>query len=101
MGLDSGKGAHGTGVAYTFTRANEEDSDCCRAGGTGGGSRNRRQKKRGANATSVVGRTKATTPGMFLKKKATRSDVRLRVKGRLVNKGDMNMLEEFVKAGYV
>ena len=26
---------------------------------------------------------------------------KLRVRGRLVNKGDMKMLEEFVKAGYV
>ena len=39
--------------------------------------------------------------GMRSPHRGFRRDSKLRVGGRLVNKGDMKLLEEFVKAGYV
>lgn len=97
MGLDSGsKGAHGTRVSYTFTRASEEDSE---RAGNGGRPRNRRQKRGAKGTASAGGLGKAA--GMPPKKKTAKPKGVLRVKGRLITKVDISMLDEFMKAGYV
>ena len=103
MGLGSGNGAQGAGVAYTFTHAEGL------YGGNSSDSRNHRQK-RVTNAAKVdmpIAANMKKKTGKYTKKGPQaaklefRHDSKLRVGGRLVNKGDMKLLEEFVKAGYV